>query len=146
MLDYGGGTGILARRLREGGFRAAQTYDPFVPEHAALPPGPFDVVTCYEVLEHHPRPLAAIRDMAERTAKRGIVIFSTLLLPPTFPTIGLRWWYVAPRNGHISIFSRRAMALAWQREGMAFGSYGDNLHVAFRNLPDFARHLFKDMK
>jgi 2-polyprenyl-6-hydroxyphenyl methylase/3-demethylubiquinone-9 3-methyltransferase len=145
VLDYGGGTGILARALREGGFTRAETYDPFVAEHAALPPGPFDIVTCYETLEHHPRPLVAIREMAERTAKRGIVIFSTAVQPAIFDRIGLGWWYIAPRNGHISIFSRHALALAWRGEGMAFGSIGDTLHVAFRNLPDFARHLFKKM-
>jgi SAM-dependent methyltransferase len=145
VLDYGGGTGILARALREGGFRKAETYDPFVAEHAGLPPGPFDLVTSYETLEHHPRPLVAIREMAERTAKRGMVLFSTLLQPADFDRIGLGWWYIAPRNGHISIFSRRALRLAWHNEGMVLGSIGDSLHVAFRNLPDFARHLFKKM-
>jgi SAM-dependent methyltransferase len=143
VLDYGGGAGVLAQALRDGGFAAAETYDPLVAAHAALPAGRFDLVTCYETLEHHPRPLAAIREMAERTAPDGMVMVSTLVQPDDFARQGLRWWYVGPRNGHISLFTYDALDRAWRGQGMRMGVLDQRLHVAFRAIPDFARHLFK---
>jgi hypothetical protein len=56
---------------------------------------------------------------------------------------GVGWWYVAPRNGHISIFSRKALAIAFGRYGYKTVSLSDNLHFAFRTLPFFADHLGK---
>jgi Methyltransferase domain len=54
ILDYGGGNGLLARALTEQGFRAT-TYDPFT-TFSACPHGRFDLITCFEVMEHLPFP------------------------------------------------------------------------------------------
>src|SRR5579859_1152953 len=48
VLDYGGGNDVFCSVLRASGFREAVTYDPMVPEHACLPEGEFDLVTCFE--------------------------------------------------------------------------------------------------
>ena len=141
VLDYGGGNGVLSQALTAAGFLSAQTYDPFSPEHATLPGEMFDIVTCFETFEHSPNPLATIDVIAERTADPGIVIFSTLVQPEDFDNLGLNWWYIGPRNGHISLFTRQALGMAWESRGYTFGSFDDNLHVAFRRCPDFARHL-----
>jgi len=143
VLDYGGGSGRFAEILRHSGFQAADTYDPFSPAFATLPGGTFDLVTCFETLEHHPKPLAGIADLVKCSAEPGAILFSTLVLPADFDKQRLNWWYVGPRNGHISLFTRRALELAWQRHGFALASFNDNYHVAFRQLPDFARHLVK---
>ncbi len=58
-----------------------------------------------------------------------------------FAAWGLGWWYVGPRDGHISIFSRKSLIAAWRRFGFTLGSFNDNFHVAFRKLPNFAKHL-----
>jgi hypothetical protein len=71
------------------------------------------------------------------------VLFSTLVQPQDFDGLGLNWWYVGPRNGHISVFSRDALTKAWERHGCRMASFNDLIHVAYRTLPDFARHLFK---
>jgi 2-polyprenyl-6-hydroxyphenyl methylase/3-demethylubiquinone-9 3-methyltransferase len=141
VLDYGGGNGLLAASLRAAGFVGAAAYDPFTPEFAALPDGKFDLVTCFETLEHVPEPLAAIDAIIARAADPGVVLFSTLLQPEDFDRQGMGWWYVAPRNGHISLFSRPALEMAWRRHGYMLGSFDDNMHVAFRSLPEFASHL-----
>ena len=65
------------------------------------------------------------------------------MLAFTLDKLGVSWWYVGPRNRHVSTFSRRALALAWQRHRCKFGSFNDYLHVAFRALPSFAAHLVK---
>src|SRR4051812_14822344 len=52
ILDYGGGNGLLGRTLATEGF-CAGTYDPFT-EFAARPRRRFDLITCFEVMEHVP--------------------------------------------------------------------------------------------
>ncbi len=144
VLDYGGGNDVLCAALRSAGYASAVTYDPFTGEHASRPDGTFNLVTCFETLEHVPDPLNGIANMLASLDEPGLVLFSTLLQPPDFDRMGLHWWYVGPRNGHVSLFSRNALALAWQRHGYQTASFNDNLHVAFRKLPEFAAHLLKD--
>ena len=143
VLDYGGGNGVLCAQLRAAGFPLAVTYDPFVPAYAEAPAGDFDVVTSFETLEHMPDPPAGIGAIAAKLADPGLVLFSTLLQPPDIDRLGLGWWYVGPRNGHVSLFSRNALVCAWRQHGCQTGSFNDNLHVAFRSLPDFAKRLFR---
>ena len=131
------------RAAAGGGISDAVTYDPFVPEFATPPPGKFDLITCFETLEHMPDPLGGIGDIVAHLDEPGLVLFSTMLQPADFDQLGMDWWYVGPRNGHISMFSRGALAKAWGRHGYRTGSFDDNMHVAFRTLPEFARHLAK---
>jgi SAM-dependent methyltransferase len=143
VLDYGGGNGTLAQSLRTSGFRSADTYDPLVVEFSGMPNGRFAVVSSFETLEHTPDPLGAIQEMGKLVDDPGIVVFSTMVQPSDFNSQGLNWWYVGPRNGHISIFSRKSLSAAWNRFGFTLGSFNDNFHVAFRKAPDFAKHLFR---
>lgn len=139
VLDFGGGNDVLCSALRAAGVREAVTYDPFVAEFAKPPQGTFDLVTCFETLEHMPDPIAATAAIGSYVSDPGLVLFSTLLQPPDFDTLGLKWWYVGPRNGHVSMFSRQALALAWRRHGFQTASLTDNLHLAFKNMPAFAK-------
>jgi tetratricopeptide (TPR) repeat protein len=142
VLDYGSGSGVLAAHLAEGGFEATASYDPYSNPDASVLARRYDIVTCFEVLEHHPDPVAAIREIAGVLNPDGIVVLSTLVQGADFEREGLQWWYVGPRNGHVSIFSRTALATAWGAFGFQVGSMNDDLHVAFRNVPDFAKSLF----
>jgi hypothetical protein len=133
MLDYGGGNGLLSRCLREAGFTTAVTFDPFTPEFSHRPAGRFDVITCFETMEHLTDPLAKIDDMVGLLSKVGAVIFSTLVQPANFESVGMSWWYVGPRNGHVSLFTREALAIAWRRHGFSVCSFDEDNHLAFRN-------------
>jgi hypothetical protein len=143
ILDYGGGNDAFCALLRASEFPVAVTYDPMVPAHAHRPAGKFDLVTCFETLEHLPDPFAGIALLLDCVAEPGLVHISTFAQPADFAAYGLNWWYVAPRNGHISIFSRQALALAFGRYGYKTVSLSDNLHFAFRTLPSFADQLSK---
>jgi SAM-dependent methyltransferase len=143
VLDYGGGNDALCGTLRAAGFPAALTYDPMVPAYAQRPAGKFDLVTCFETLEHLPDPAAGIASILHYLAEPGLVLFSTVVLPDDFKITGVNWWYVGPRNGHISLFSRDALVLAWGRHGYKFGSFNADMHIAFRTMPPFAAHLIK---
>jgi 2-polyprenyl-6-hydroxyphenyl methylase/3-demethylubiquinone-9 3-methyltransferase len=139
VLDYGGGGGLFARVLGEAGFRAT-TYDPFS-NFSARPQGLFELITCFEVMEHVPFPGIAVADMSGLLAAEGVILFSTLTQPANFEELGLRWWYVAPRNGHVSIYSRHALAILFEKHGLQLFSLSDLVHLAYRKLPAFAAHL-----
>lgn len=142
-LDFGGGNGRLAGILRELGFAKILSYDPFTPGADAPLSERFDLVTSFEVLEHVPDPKRTVAALANAVAEDGMVMFSTLVLPADFASQGVSWWYVAPRNGHISLYSRRSLALLWETLAFTFGSFSDGLHVAWRKVPPFAAHLVK---
>jgi len=139
ILDYGGGNGVLAARLRDAGF-SATTYDPYSSLNQ-LPAEKFDLVTCFEVLEHVPTPQDTVATMMSLLKQPGAILFSTLVQPKEFPAIGLNWWYAGPRNGHISLYSTQSLALLFKPHGMRVASFTDNIHFAYAQKPAFAAHL-----
>jgi hypothetical protein len=142
VLDYGGGAGRFAEQLRSAGFPAVEVYDPFHPDHRTRPEGRFDLVTCFETLEHMPDPVAGAADIASFLAEEAMVIFSTLVQPSDFTAQGMAWWYIGPRNGHVTLHTAASLAALWTPLGLQARSFNDNLHAAFRAIPPFARHLF----
>lgn len=144
VLDYGGGGGRFCAELRAAGL-ACETYDPIYPETGGRPEGRFELVTCFETLEHLPDPRGGAADLAALTADDGVIFFSTLVQPADFDRRGLAWWYIGPRNGHITLYSRHALALLWRGLGFSVASFNDNLHMAFRGAepPAFVREAFK---
>lgn len=141
VLDYGGGSGQFAERLRAAGFPNAATFDPFHPAHQARPEGRFNLVTCFETVEHMPDPKAGAADIASFLADEAMVVFSTLVQPQDFAAQGMRWWYIGPRNGHVTLHTRVSLAALWASVGLQFASFNDSMHAAFRTIPPFARHL-----
>jgi SAM-dependent methyltransferase len=143
ILDYGGGHGLLAELLRVEGFSQAETYDPFVPYYAARPRGRFDCVVCFEVVEHSTNPARIFAELSDLVTDPGLILVSTLLQPAEIDQLGLNWWYAAPRNGHVSLYSRTSLEKLVHPLGFQLGSFNDSLHVLIRELPDFARHFLR---
>lgn len=143
MLDYGGGNDALCAQLRAADFRS-----PCPTIHSSRTSPHRRAVNstsspASQTLEHMPDPGAGIGAIVAHLDELGLVLFSTMPHPADFDRLGINWWYVGPRNGHISLLSRSALAKAWGRHDFRTGSFDDNMHVAFRTLPDFARHLAK---
>jgi len=145
-LDYGGGNGLLSALLRDVGW-ASVSYDPFVDRAAVISStGRFDLITAFEVFEHVPDVQALMGNLCSLLAPNGIILFSTLLSDGNIqPNRRLSWWYAAPRNGHISLFSSKSLEILARQNGFNFGSFSKGLHIFFKNSPppDWATHVIK---
>jgi len=143
VLDYGGGNGRCAQALRSAGFADVTTYDPFVPQFADRPDRQFDCILCTEVLEHSDRPAETLNDIVGLLRPEGLVLFSTLLQPADITGQGVKWWYLAPRNGHISLFTSATLNAVLTPLAFHCRSLSSNIHLAWSHVPAFARHLIK---
>jgi tetratricopeptide (TPR) repeat protein/SAM-dependent methyltransferase len=137
VLDYGGGAGVFAQRLRDQGFTAA-TYDPFS-SFNQVPAETFDLITSFEVMEHVPFPQETVATLVSLLKKNGIIVFSTLVQPEGFANLG--WWYASPRNGHVSLYSSASLTRLFEPHGMKVKSFSENIHLAYAEVPAFAAHL-----
>ncbi len=139
VLDYGGGDGLLAQVLNSTGLLPVDTYDPSVPRHATRPSRRYDCIFSFEVLEHATNPGRTIWDMNDLLTPDGLILFSTVLQPEDFEQQGLNWWYVGPRNGHVSLYAHGSLLKLIKPYGFALASFNDTLHALFRKIPDFAK-------
>ncbi|MDE1905773.1 MAG: class I SAM-dependent methyltransferase [Rhodospirillales bacterium] len=142
VLDFGGGNGQFTAHLRNAGFSVADTYDPFMPPHDVRPTRQYDIVTCFETIEHSHDPNKIVDEIISFLAEGGLIILSTLLQPLDFEKTGLAWWYAGPRNGHVSLHSKKSFAHLWASKGFQPNSLNENLHFVFRKFPEFARGVF----
>lgn len=136
-LDWGGGTGRLAELLRASGIQRAETWDPFNPTYTTPQAGPFNFVSCIEVLEHLPDPKAGIRSLISHLPGEGAILLSTLIQPETMAEIGTKWWYLAPRNGHISLHTAKSLQALFAVQGFHFITVAPNIHWAWRTIPPY---------
>jgi SAM-dependent methyltransferase len=131
ILDYGSGAGQLARHLTGRGFGPVESYDPF--SSPRKPSGVFKLVTCFEVFEHAVDPRALIADILACLDDDGAVIFSTLLCSEETLASGIaNWWYCAPRNGHISFYSRETLNHFAREHGLNHAWFDESRHVFYR--------------
>ena len=143
-LDFGGGNHLLSKLLRQKQWTST-SFDPFAEDRQDLSSlGHFNLLSAFEVFEHSPNTSTLMDNLCSLLTDDGIIIFSTLASDGNIaPRQRLSWWYAAPRNGHVSLFSRKSLFLLGARHGFRFGSFSANLHVFWRQLPFWAAHLVK---
>jgi hypothetical protein len=127
ILDYGAGSGVLINELGKVGLADTFAWDPF--SNPERPSRTFDVIICFEVLEHVVDPKIAFDDFGCFLSDGGVVLISTHLNPENIASIGSDWWYLGPRNGHISLYSQEAMNLMAQRSGFVLSTNRKEFHM-----------------
>lgn len=137
-LDYGGGDGALAKHLRAAGWSSC-SYDPLY--DATRPPGKYDLITAFEVVEHVPDVAALLADLDALAAPNAVLVFTTLLHDAVPPKRLADWWYLAPRNGHVMVHTRRSLIAMLARIGFMLLPSADNgAHTACRaTVPEWYR-------
>ena len=141
-LDYGGGNGTCSAALVANGWNSTSC-DPFSePANDITTRGRFNLITAFEVFEHVPRPDELMRRLIPLMDSACLVIFSTLTSDlKLVRNQRINWWYCAPRNGHISLYSKRSLELLGDRFDLRSGSFDEGLHCYFNQLPHWAQHL-----
>jgi hypothetical protein len=129
ILDVGGGNGKMTDELRERG-ADIQSHDPIYGNNTIPRDRHFDLITSFEVVEHvpHHRQEEWIRSVASLLRKTPFARFllSTEVLQPH---LSLSWWYICPRNGHISIHSPRSLEILAAGVGMDVYSINPSMHL-----------------
>jgi hypothetical protein len=128
FIDYGAGSGLLVRAMRDAGydFRYFDRYakNMFARGFEATDEQ-YDLLTAFEVLEHLPDPMQGIADMLRRSTN---ILLTTETLPPHKPAPG-QWWYYSLETGqHVSIHTRRSLEYIASRAGLHLVSRG-SLHL-----------------
>jgi len=140
-LDYGGGTGLFTRLIRDLGLDY-YSYDKYTENlftknfNLKTPKsiGHAEAITAFEVFEHFASPIAEIKKLLAIT---NTIIFSTDLIP-TYPILDSKdWWYFIPDIGqHISFYSTKTLKYIANIFGLLY--YNQNgLHI-------FSKLMFKD--
>lgn len=146
LVDFGGGTGLLCRLLRDVGFDAylidryaepvfARGFD-LAPETAGA--APIAILSCFELFEHLVAPAA---DLAALFALRpALLVASTKLCDGQ----GADWRYLVPETGqHVFFYARRTMETIAARHGYGYVNRGD-YHLFLRDpLPPARRALIR---
>lgn len=114
-IDWGGGTGLLTRLLRDQGF-GVRSYDRYAKaEHAEgfeatleEAEGTATFITSIECFEHLINPIDAYKEV---TLRKEYFIFTTEIIdtPPPDPA-ERTWWYFVPGSGqHITFASKQGL-------------------------------------
>lgn len=130
IIDYGGGEGALKQRLNLLGYSNVTSYDPIYSKDP-VPNEDFDVVTCFEVVEHIIDQDHLWKQLIKLMGDEGIIIFSTLLAPPDIANLKGSWWYICPRNGHLSMFSDETLKYVSNNYGLHITSLTEQLHIGY---------------
>jgi hypothetical protein len=149
-LDYGGGTGLFVRLMRDRGFdffRQDRYVEPIFCRYFDLEDLPdqdrrFEIVTAFELIEHLPRPAIEISEMLKLTDS---IICSTELIPNGSVNDIESWWYLGIDHGqHISFFTRDSLSALASNIGCRYIQLDANLHLITR-LGDIKTRLEREL-
>ncbi|MDR2862158.1 MAG: class I SAM-dependent methyltransferase [Syntrophobacterales bacterium] len=138
VLDFGSGQGLFGTYLNARGFDVT-SYDPFYGDDKPPLRESFDLVIAIEVLEHSHTPLQTIGECFSFLKKDGPACFIATTLLTTVPMEKLKhnlsaYWYAGPRNGHISLFTEKAMRLIAEKNGALYAGNGQPGFFFFRGF------------
>lgn len=132
LVDFGGGSGLLVRLLRDVGIEALWQDEycenifarGFEWDYNAKP----TLLTSFEVFEHLPNPMEQISAMLELCPN---ILFSTELLPCPIPQHQGKdiWWYYGfMHRQHISFYAKETLEHIAKQKGVFFSSH-KGLHL-----------------
>lgn len=123
FLDYGGGIGVFTRMMRDRGLQFYRQ-DKYAPNlftqffdicDLSEVERKFELVTCFEVLEHLENPFDELSEIFSLSKN---ILFSTVLQPNLSIKELENWSYIAELHGqHISFFTKKSMEIIADKFG-----------------------------
>jgi Methyltransferase domain len=141
IIDFGAGgnPGPTGQALIDAGFHV-HSHEPYRAD-CAEPEGRYGLIIAIEVLEHC-HDLKSITGFVKKYIQDdGIVWIQTLVHPHPAPEDILTSWYIAPRDGHISIHTLWSLTLMFNSIGLNFVQTVHGM-FAFRKMPEFSNKIF----
>ena len=144
FLDYGGGTGLFTRLMRDAGFdwywydqncrnSFAEGFSADIDSNVL-----YELLTAAELFEHLTDPVQAVSGLSSLSDN---ILFTTQLLPEPAPRLDTWWYYGLEHGQHVSFYSRRSLQVLAESAGFYLASNGENLHCFSRKkVPEL---LFK---
>lgn len=133
FVDFGAGTGLFVRLMRDRGFDYYFD-DPFSrnifarcfeASKLALGPGEYELLTAFEVFEHSPDPVG---DVGRMLAFSDSILFSTELQPADANSLE-DWFYLLPDAGqHVAFHTPDSLRALARQFGMKVFSNASSLH------------------
>jgi hypothetical protein len=123
VLDYGGGHGGFAKMIHDELGLWADSYDPFYGDKDFKHKNKYSLITCFEVLEHVYDPHRVFEDFAKLLVEDGVVIMSTQIWDKALPlelSVPTEWETACPRNGHVCVYSSRALEFLCTKYGFRY--------------------------
>jgi len=114
ILDFGCGHGMLIDDLKKSGYPNVVGYDAYNEKYNVLPEKEkYHIITAIEVIEHTSHPFREIDVMYRSLIPGGAVMFETSFVDiAQQENIELEdFFYIAPANGHSTIFSHHGLDL-----------------------------------
>jgi SAM-dependent methyltransferase len=129
-LDFGCGDGQLVNLLKKAGVDITG-WDPF--NHASpMPDDTFEFITSFEVMEHTTDPVNTVATIgALLDEHRGKYFFSTLTNDLHQNEL-MNFWYIAPRNGHVTLYSEKSLDILFKTFGMRVKHISELYHLAYK--------------
>ncbi len=135
FIDYGGGSGIFVRLMRDRGFNFFRQ-DKYVSNICALffdvsdlsiEERHFELLTSFEVLEHLVNPMEELRELFSFSNN---LLCSTVLQPSTNVNDLNSWWYLGELHGqHISFYTEKSMKIIAENYRCYYYSNNVDLHL-----------------
>jgi hypothetical protein len=139
IMDFCGGNGVFASTLCSLGFKT-DVYDPFFGKTNTRPSTYFDLVTSFEVIEHVPHHnqkqwMGQIAALLKPHPSARVLLSTELISEHQ----SIQWWYICPRNGHISIHSRSSLTMLAAQVGLTLFSANDSMHFLAHDGTQFEK-------
>lgn len=129
ILDYGAGSGVFGEELKKQGW-PAESWDPMWKKEPLFGSNMFDVITSFEVFEHTPSPYGTLAEINNfLKPETGQIVFTTLV-NDIIGDLGVNYWYLAPRNGHVCMHSNKSLDIMFDKLGMFVQHFSPSQHIA----------------
>lgn len=127
ILDYGSGNNFFEKELINKGYNV-ESFDPLFNDINTFKNKKYDIITAFEVLEHSNKPVETLNEIHSFLKPNGKILITTLVNDILHGKRDPNYWYLAPRNGHVSMFSNKSLELLFAKVGMKVKHLAWNTH------------------